>query len=130
MKIFKYGLVFLKGEKLLLLKKRGLEGLITPGGKPEGNENYKETLIREIKEETSGELDPSTLEFLGSFEDETGIGGRIMIELFIGDVKGDLGPSMEIEELVWVRKDFNRNRLSPLVRNKILPFLIDRGYMK
>ena len=44
--ITKIGLAVMDGERVLLVKKRGSDFLILPGGKPEKNETDAQTLSR------------------------------------------------------------------------------------
>jgi 8-oxo-dGTP pyrophosphatase MutT (NUDIX family) len=68
--ITKIGLAVMDGDRVLLVKKRGSEYLILPGGKPEKNETDTQTLSRELDEELGCRLVPDQLTFLGTFSDE------------------------------------------------------------
>ncbi|UTH15044.1 NUDIX hydrolase [Macrococcus epidermidis] len=56
-------LVDIKGDKILLVKVRDNEKYYLPGGKIETGEDDKESLVREIQEELSLELDPARLTY-------------------------------------------------------------------
>lgn len=51
-----------------MAKSKGKELWFNPGGKREGNETDEETLIREIKEELSVDLDSTSVQYYGTFE--------------------------------------------------------------
>jgi len=87
------GLVAIDGDRLLLVRKKGSDFLILPGGKPESNESDAQTLARELEEELECRLVSNQLEFLGTFSDEAaGMPGvRVKIKLYTG---GLIGPGV------------------------------------
>lgn len=133
-KLFKYGLAFIRDNKLLVCKPYAFDDYILPGGIREGDETFLEGLEREIKEElgSDAKLDRSSLEHLGSFEDLAA--GRkdvlVKIDLYLGQVHGELRASSEIKELVWFSPLDDRKLLSAIIRNQILPALELRGLIK
>jgi 8-oxo-dGTP diphosphatase len=119
--IRKIGLAVVENNRLLLVKKKGLSQLIMPGGKIKPGETPIECLNREIMEELCAEVEK--VKFLGKFEDKAaGKEETVAIELYSGIIKGILKPSKEIEGYIWYGKE-NKENLSPIVKNKILPFL-------
>lgn len=131
--LYKYGLTVIRGGKLLLCKPYAFNDLIMPGGLKEGDENHIACLLREVREELgdSASLDIKSLRYLGNYSDvAAGKTERtVEIELYIGDVKGDLVASSEIKELVWFSPDNDQSQLSPIIRNKILPALIAKNLL-
>jgi 8-oxo-dGTP diphosphatase len=124
--ITKIGLAVMDGDRLLLVRKRGSDFLILPGGKPEGNESDAQTLSRELEEELGCRLVSHQLEFLGTFSDEAaGMPGvRVTIKLYSGRLIGTPIPHAEIESVVWWTRTANpESSLAPSLRNSILPFL-------
>lgn len=132
--IYKYGVAVISDNKLLLCRPFAFPDLIMPGGIKEGAEDHISNLIRETREELGpqAELVVSSLEYLGNFEDVAA--GRsdatVEIELYKGEVGGTLNPSSEIAELVWYDPRSMQGQLSPIVKNKILPFLIERRLLR
>jgi 8-oxo-dGTP diphosphatase len=131
MVVFKHGLAFIKDGRLLAVKKKGLDVLLVPGGKPKPGESFRDTLAREINEELNGRVSEKSLEFFGTFKDMRPEKEELIhIELYLGQIHGSLKPSSEIEKLVWVDSRTDKSKLSPIFRNKILPALVQEGYVK
>ena len=132
-KIFKYGLAFIKNNKILLCKPFAFEQLILPGGIKEGKENHISCLKREITEELGSKavLDINSLMYLGNFVNSAA--GRkntlVEIELYLGKVNGHIKSSSEIKELIWFSAIGKKDVLSPIIKNNILPELINKGYL-
>ncbi len=128
MVIRKSALVVIRNGKLLLVRKHGSKFYLMPGGKPEGFETSLEALGREIKEELGCMIEPGAV-FLGKFEDFAAEqDATVLIELYSGNLRGVPVASSEIEELVWVSAGDAEN-ISPIVKNKIVPFLVSNGML-
>lgn len=131
-KLFKYGLAIIRNNKLLLCQHEGFDDLIMPGGKKEGNETFEEGLSREISEELNAELVTNSLLYFGKFED-VAAGKKdtiIEMEVYLGKVEGQIRPSHEIKKVVWFNPNDDWELLSAIVKNKILPALMKKGYIK
>jgi 8-oxo-dGTP diphosphatase len=131
--IYKFGLAVIKDGALLLCRPHAFPDLIVPGGTKEGNEDYLTNLSREVREELGNDacLHHSSLRYLGNFSDRAA--GRtertVEIELYLGEVSGNLVASSEIAELVWYQSSMTSYKLSDVVANKIMPFLIEGGLL-
>lgn len=124
--ITKIGLAVMDGDRVLLVKKRGSNFLILPGGKPEKSETDAQALSRELEEELGCHLVSDQLTFLGTFSDEAaGMPGvNVTIRLYAGSVVGTPIPHAEIESIVWWAATEQHNSvLAPSLKNSILPFL-------
>jgi 8-oxo-dGTP diphosphatase len=124
--ITKIGLAIMDGDRLLLVKKRGSDFLILPGGKPERSETDVQTLSRELEEELGCRLVSDHLTFLGTFSDEAaGMPGvTVTIRLYAGSVVGTPIPHAEIDSIVWwTPTEHHHSVLAPSLKNSILPFL-------
>jgi 8-oxo-dGTP diphosphatase len=124
--ITKIGLAVMDGNRVMLVKKRGSNFLILPGGKPEKSETDVQALSRELEEELGCYLVSDQLTFLGTFSDEAaGMPGvNVTIRLYAGSVVGTPIPQAEIESIVWwVATEQHNPELAPSLKNSILPFL-------
>lgn len=130
--IVKHGLAFVKNGKVLAVKKRGLDVLIMPGGKPEEGESFRETLTREISEELNGLVSLNSVEFFGTFRSPRPEKPEELVhtELYLGKILGSIGPASEIEGIHWIDSKTDPKLLSPLIRDKILPALVHEGHVK
>lgn len=126
--INKFGLVFIKNNKILLCEPFAFKDLILPGGIKEGNESFFDNFTREVREElgNGAKIQKSSLSYLGNFSDIAA--GRkdviVTIDLYKGEIFGDLVASSEIKNLVWFSPHDDFNILSPILKNKIIPYLI------
>lgn len=110
--------------KLLSTRSRGKDRYYLPGGKREAGETDAETLVREIKEELTVDLDAASLQHVGTFEAQAHghpAGVRIVMICYSGHYAGTLQPAAEIEEVVWLRYQ-DRPLVSP-VDQKIFDWL-------
>lgn len=124
--IVKIGLAVVDGDAVLLVRKRGSDVYILPGGKPEFGENDLEALGREIKEELNCDLNSNSVFFLGVFSDKAAgmTDVRVTVKLYSGILLGHPEPHSEIEQLLWFRSsDAKSQNLAPSLTNSILPFL-------
>jgi len=131
--IYKIGLVVIKDGAILLCRPYAFPDLILPGGIKEGDEDYLTNLAREVREElgSNARLNDASLQYLGNFSDRAaGKTERIVeIELYLGELGGELVASSEIAELVWYKPSMTSYKPSDIVANKIIPLLISRGLL-
>lgn len=110
--------------RTLLVRKRGTQAFMQPGGKIETDEQPLSALARELLEELGLSIDPEDARYLGQFSapaaNEPGF--EVQAELFQVFTAMPVEPAAEIEEVVWVsaRKQLNLE-LAPLTRDLILP---------
>lgn len=123
-RIMKYALLVVRDNKILLQQEKKVDVLLLPGGKPKKGEDYLKCLRREIKEELDAEIQEETLRQLGKFEDIAADGTSILtVELYLGQLRTKPKPSSEVKKLVWFGTKNDFRRLSPIIRNKIMPYL-------
>jgi 8-oxo-dGTP diphosphatase len=128
--ILKIGLAVTSADGLLVVRKRGGESYILPGGKPEAGENDHDALVREIEEELGCQIEPDTLRFLGSFSDSAADleDTTVTVRLYSAVLVGRPSPHAEIERLDWFHPDKSADlSLAPSLQNHIIPFLCSRG---
>jgi len=110
--------------RTLLVRKRGTQAFMQPGGKIEAGEPALQALARELQEELGVLIEPETAQFLGEFcaQAANEPGFEVNCQLYRLDVQGDVAPAAEIEEVVWVDASAAEHlHLAPLTRDSILP---------
>ncbi|OOG13805.1 NUDIX domain-containing protein [Pseudomonas sp. B21-040] len=111
--------------RTLLVRKRGTQAFMQPGGKIEAHEQPVHALARELEEELGLVIDPSHASYLGKFSapaaNEPGF--VVEAELFRLAIEEDVTPAAEIEEVIWIDPTTDGDiTLAPLTRDLILPF--------
>ena len=124
--IDKVGLLVVREKKVLLVRKKSGDDLIVPGGTVHPGEASEDTLHREIREELG--IAVQGARFWATFEDAAAFepGATVRIRAYTGELRGKPRPSSEIAELFWINSR-SVERLSPIVKNKIVPALIEAG---
>lgn len=122
MKVIRIAAALLIGAdgRTLLVRKRGTQAFMQPGGKIDA----VNSLARELHEELGLRVEPEQAQFLGEFSapaaNEPGF--EVNCQLYRLDVAHDVTPAAEIEEVVWVDAgDVSHLALAPLTRDSILP---------
>ena len=111
--------------RTLLVRKRGTQAFMQPGGKIDAHEQPIEAQARELEEELALKIDPVRATYLGHFcapaVNEPGY--EVQAELFLLHIDADVAPAAEIEEVQWIdsRGDGGLT-LAPLTGEVILPF--------
>ncbi len=98
---------------------------LMPGGHFD-EDSVKECLKNEIKEELDTDVDLRSVKKIGSYSDIAASDPNITvtIHLYSGKLLGIPRPSSEIGRLHWIgKKDKTNNKVSPIIRNKIIPDL-------
>lgn len=99
--IDKLAWVLIKDGKFLAVRSKGKELFYLPGGKREVGESDTEALTREIREELSVDLVPSSIKYMETFTAQAdGKAQGVMVKLtcYFAEYKGELTPAAEIEE--------------------------------
>ncbi|MEU6483157.1 NUDIX domain-containing protein [Streptomyces sp. NPDC046887] len=96
--------VRIEGGRILCARPRGKDVFYIPGGKREGAESDRETLLREVSEELAVALDPESVAHVGTYEagaPDLPEGTVVRMSCYTGDYRGTLTPSAEIDEMAW-----------------------------
>ena len=92
--------------QLLSTRSYGKDRYYLPGGKREAGETDTQTLVREIREELTVVLDPTSLSYAGTFEAPAhGHSAGLLVRMtcyWASLYMGTLQPASEIEEVVWL----------------------------
>lgn len=112
--------------RLLLVRKRGTQAFMLPGGKREAGESAIAALQRELLEELNLPVPAEQLETLGQFHAPAANEADTWIDatIFIAPLNHPVAAAAELEELAW--QDLHapyRNDLAPLLRLHVLPAL-------
>ncbi len=105
---------------------------IMPGGQLDPGEDEISCLAREIREELSADVVIGSLSLIGEYNDAAAgdPSKDVSIRLYEGRLSGHPEPSSEIIAFHWLgRKDLDNSRVSPIIRNKIMPDIIKKGVL-
>ena len=111
--IDKLALILVRGRQQLVARSRGKTVYFTPGGKREPGESDEQALRRECKEELTVGL--KNIQPYGIFEAQAfgkPVGTNVRMTCYTADYEGTLQPSDEVEELLWIKSDFPRKKMT------------------
>ena len=111
--------------RTLLVRKRGTQAFMQPGGKIEAHEQPVQALARELDEELGLIIDPAQARYLGAFSapaaNEPGF--VVQAEVFLLTIDAPVSPAAEIEEVRWIDPAGDGDLvLAPLTGEVLLPF--------
>ncbi|MEK6959089.1 MAG: NUDIX domain-containing protein [archaeon] len=116
--------------RLLIVRKKGSEICINPGGKIEKNESTQDALKRELMEELK--VDLISGQYYKSYFSKSAAhdpNSSLTLHLYITKWKGTICPASEIENADWMsKKDFNQNKfiLSPTLGEIVKDLISDQ----
>ena len=111
--------------RTLLVRKRGTDIFMLPGGKIAAGESPLEAMAREVGEELGCAIDGEA-RALGSFTAAAANepGATVEAILFGVALDGVAKPAAEIEEAVWHDPADAGRRLAPLARDHVVPLIL------
>lgn len=131
--IYKSGAIILNADgKMLAAHKRGKPEyeLIVPGGVLEAGENHEQALVREVMEELGAEIENCV--FYADFEAKAIYDDCwLHMKTFIVTLKNKPMPNNEIDQIVWIGKDYESNgyRYASILGLQLLPRLSQEGLL-
>ncbi|MFN7097177.1 MAG: NUDIX hydrolase [Gammaproteobacteria bacterium] len=126
--IDKLAWLYVKDQRLLVARSKGQATFYIPGGKRETRESDQAALIREIKEELSVDLIPTTIVYIETFTAQAHEKPNRMpvkITCYQAEFIGTIEASTEIEEIAWLSYQ-DKTRCSP-VTQLIMDWLKAKG---
>ena len=111
--------------RILMVRKRGSQIFMQPGGKPEAGEEPEAALVRELAEELLIDVHPDALVSWGRFEADAANepGHHLVADVFALRLDHDeVSAAAEIDEARWFTRDEARAlgaRLAPLARRML-----------
>ena len=103
--IDKIAWLHLEHGRLLSTRSRGKDRYYIPGGKREAGETDAQTLLRETKEELTVDLDPGSIQHVGTWEAPAHghpAGVLVRMTCYRAAYTGQLQAAAEIEEVLWL----------------------------
>jgi len=131
MEIDKIALIKTLNGQVLSTKSKGKDKYYFPGGKREVGESDEQTLIREIREELSVGIVPSSYKYIGTFRAQSdGMKEGVIVKMtcYSADFKGTLKPNNEIEEIKWL--NYSDINIVSAVDKIIFDFLKGEGRLE
>ncbi|HEX7790839.1 MAG TPA: NUDIX domain-containing protein [Afipia sp.] len=110
--------------RMLVVRKRGTEAFMQPGGKRDAGEDDLAALEREISEELGCRMVPGSAQALGQFNSVAANepGWRVQASVYSVEVDGAIAPQAEIAEAIWINPTAPEAIvLAPLTRDHVLP---------
>jgi 8-oxo-dGTP pyrophosphatase MutT (NUDIX family) len=112
--------------RMLVVRKRGTDAFMQPGGKIEAGESSLKALTRELHEELGLTIDAAMCGPLGVRSAPAAFEPGVIVEAEVFHVVGvaSVVPGAEIVELAWIDADNSQGlALAPLTRDCMLPLL-------
>ena len=127
------GTVFIKDDKLLLVKPRRRPTYQLPAGKVEEGETILQAAIRECHEELgkSAIFDETKFKFIMEFNEIASSDNVTQIHyslyMYEGVLEGTLEKSEEIEYFIWYKTNMGADMLSNTLRHVVIPYCIENN---
>ena len=129
------GTMFFKDRKLLIDKPRKRNTYQMIGGRVEDGETPLDAAIRECHEELSDscKFDEGLFELVMDFEEIATSDGVTKIHFYVfkynGELKDEPVTGEEIEKFLWYKTSDGVDILSNTLKNEVVPYAIENGYI-
>lgn len=129
------GTMFFKDRKLLIDKPRKRNTYQMIGGRVEDGETPLDAAIRECHEELSDscKFDESLFELVMDFDEIATSDGVTKIHFYVfkynGELKDEPVTGEEIEKFLWYKTSDGVDILSNTLKNEVVPYAIENGYI-
>ena len=129
------GTMFFEDDKLLIDKPRKRPTYQMIGGKVEDGETPLDAAIRECHEELSDscKFDESLFELVMDFDEIATSDGVTKIHFYVfkynGELKDEPVTGEEIEKFLWYKTSDGVDILSNTLKNEVVPYAIENGYI-
>lgn len=122
----------IRNGKLLVVKKKGMDELLSLGGKIEPGEKEEECIVREVKEEIGCKA--KNIRHFETFEGMTHDGKRTLrLACYFCEIEGTptINPKDQIEGYEWVDKNYSEKgiKLAGMLKLNVVPALIKKGIL-
>jgi 8-oxo-dGTP diphosphatase len=110
--------------RMLVVRKRGTQAFMQPGGKRDAGEDDLAALDRELGEELGCRMVPGSARPLGEFDCAAANepGWRVRASVYAVNVRGPVVPQAEIADALWIDPAAPGSIvLAPLTRDHVLP---------
>jgi 8-oxo-dGTP diphosphatase len=112
--------------RVLLVRKRGTQAFMQPGGKRDPGEDDVTALARELDEELGCRVVPGTFAPLGTFQCQAAneTDRQVHAAVYAVHVTGAIAARAEIDEIAWIDPLSPPDiHLAPLTRDHVLPLV-------
>lgn len=112
--------------RVLLVRKRGTQAFMQPGGKPDAGEDDVTALARELDEELGCRVVAGSVSSLGVFDCQAAneTDRQVNAAVYAVAVTGPIAARAEIDEIVWIDPAAPGDiHLAPLTRDHVLPLV-------
>jgi 8-oxo-dGTP diphosphatase len=126
----KIGGVILSDDRkaIIVVRKRGKQTYIIPGGRPEGAETDEDALRRELREELC--IESSLLGLIGEFHEPAEFDDAMLtMRVYDVEVRGVPEPDNEIVEFQWIGRNYAAQgiKVGSTLSRHVIPALVARG---